>query len=35
MAGAETLWLLDRRDHLTGVESALRDKAVPADFRFR
>jgi hypothetical protein len=31
---AETLWLLDRRDHLSVVESALRDKALPADFRF-
>ena len=31
---AETLWLLDRRDHLAVVESALRDKALPADFRF-
>jgi hypothetical protein len=31
---AETLWLLDRRDHLAVVERALRDKALPADFRF-
>jgi hypothetical protein len=31
---AETLWLLDRRDHLAVVEAALRDKALPADFRF-
>ncbi len=31
---AETLWLLGRRDHLTVVESALREKALPADFRF-
>jgi hypothetical protein len=31
---AETLWLLNRRDHLAVVESALRDKALPADFRF-
>ena len=31
---AETLWLLDRRDHLAVVESALRAKAIPADFRF-
>jgi DNA-binding SARP family transcriptional activator len=31
---AEALWLLDRRDHLSVVESALRDKALPADFRF-
>jgi hypothetical protein len=31
---AEVLWLLDRRDHLAVVESALRDKALPADFRF-
>ena len=31
---AETLWLLDRRDHLVVVERALRDKALPADFRF-
>jgi hypothetical protein len=31
---AETLWLLDRRDHLAIVERALRDKALPADFRF-
>ena len=26
--------LLDRRDHLRPVEAALRDKALPADFRF-
>jgi hypothetical protein len=31
---AEALWLLDRRDHLPAVETALRDKALPADFRF-
>jgi DNA-binding SARP family transcriptional activator len=31
---AETLWLLNRRDHLAIVESALREKALPADFRF-
>ena len=31
---AETLWLLERRDHLRSVESALRLKALPADFRF-
>lgn len=31
---AETLWLLDRRDHLRAVETALRLKALPADFRF-
>jgi hypothetical protein len=31
---AETLWLLDRRDHLQPVETALRRKALPADFRF-
>jgi hypothetical protein len=31
---AETLWLLDRRDHLRPVGAALRDKALPADFRF-
>lgn len=31
---AETLWLLDRRDHLAVVESALREKALPSDFRF-
>lgn len=31
---AETLWFLERRDHLSVVESALRDKALPADFRF-
>jgi DNA-binding SARP family transcriptional activator len=31
---AETLWLLERRDHLAIVERALRDKALPADFRF-
>ncbi|HEY2224075.1 BREX system ATP-binding domain-containing protein [Actinomycetospora sp.] len=31
---AETLWLLDRRDHLAVVRTALRDKALPADFRF-
>ena len=31
---AETLWLLDRRDHLQSVETALRLKALPADFRF-
>ena len=31
---AETLWLLNRRDHLRAVETALRLKALPADFRF-
>jgi DNA-binding SARP family transcriptional activator len=31
---AETLWLLDRRDHLRSVEAALRLTALPADFRF-
>ena len=31
---AETLWLLDRRDHLRSVEAAVRLKALPADFRF-
>jgi hypothetical protein len=31
---AETLWLLDRRDHLPMVEAALRDKVLPLDFRF-
>jgi hypothetical protein len=31
---AETLWLLDRRDHLAVIEAALRDKALPPDFRF-
>jgi hypothetical protein len=31
---AETLWLLNRRDHLAVVERAIRDKALPADFRF-
>ncbi len=31
---AETLWLTDRRDHLAVVERALRDTALPADFRF-
>jgi DNA-binding SARP family transcriptional activator len=31
---AETLWLLDRRDHLPVIEAALRDKALAADFRF-
>ncbi|MGD9530613.1 MAG: hypothetical protein AB7V44_27995, partial [Pseudonocardia sp.] len=31
---AEALWLLGRRDHVAVVESALRDKALPADFRF-
>jgi len=30
----ETLWVLDRRDHLQPVEAALRGKALPADFRF-
>jgi tetratricopeptide (TPR) repeat protein len=30
----ETLWVLDRRDHLRPVETALRVKALPADFRF-
>jgi hypothetical protein len=28
------LWLLGRRDHLQPVETALRRKALPADFRF-
>jgi DNA-binding SARP family transcriptional activator len=31
---AETLWLLGRRDHLRAVETAVRLKALPADFRF-
>lgn len=31
---AEVLWLLDRRDHLSVVERALRERALPADFRF-
>jgi DNA-binding SARP family transcriptional activator len=31
---AETLWLLNRRDHLPVIEVALRDKALPPDFRF-
>ena len=31
---AETLWVLGRRDHLRPVETALRLKALPADFRF-
>jgi DNA-binding SARP family transcriptional activator len=31
---AETLWVLGRRDHLRPVETALRHKALPADFRF-
>jgi DNA-binding SARP family transcriptional activator len=31
---AETLWQLNRRDHLQAVETALRLKALPADFRF-
>jgi DNA-binding SARP family transcriptional activator len=31
---AETLWLLERRDHLAVVEHALRERALPADFRF-
>ncbi len=31
---AETLWWLERRDHLAVVERALREKALPADFRF-
>ncbi|HTQ93610.1 MAG TPA: hypothetical protein VMK84_29365, partial [Streptosporangiaceae bacterium] len=30
----ETLWVLGRRDHLRPVETALRHKALPADFRF-
>jgi DNA-binding SARP family transcriptional activator len=31
---AETLWLLGRRDHMQMIEAALRDKALPADFRW-
>ena len=31
---AETLWVLGRRDHLRPVETAVRLKALPADFRF-
>jgi DNA-binding SARP family transcriptional activator len=31
---AETLWLLERRDHLPVIEAALRDKVLPGDFRF-
>jgi tetratricopeptide (TPR) repeat protein len=30
----ETLWVLGRRDYLQPVETALRLKALPADFRF-
>jgi DNA-binding SARP family transcriptional activator len=30
----ETLWLLERQDHLPVIEAALRDKALPADFRW-
>ena len=30
----ETLWVLGRRDHVRPVETALRLKALPADFRF-
>ena len=31
---AETLWLLGRRDHAQVIETALRNKALPADFRW-
>jgi DNA-binding SARP family transcriptional activator len=31
---AETLWLLDRRDHLPVIEAALRDNALSTDFWF-
>jgi DNA-binding SARP family transcriptional activator len=31
---SQTLWLLDRRDHLSVVETALREKVLPTDFRF-
>jgi hypothetical protein len=31
---AETLWLLERRDHLPVIEAGLRDKVLPGDFRF-
>lgn len=31
---AEVLWLLGRRDHLAVVERALRERVLPADFRF-
>ncbi|NMO94111.1 AfsR/SARP family transcriptional regulator [Actinomycetospora sp. TBRC 11914] len=31
---AEALWLSDRRDHVAVVERALRERALPADFRF-
>ena len=31
---SETLWLLDRRDHLSVIETALREKVLPTDFRF-
>jgi class 3 adenylate cyclase/tetratricopeptide (TPR) repeat protein len=30
---AETLWLLERLDHLDVIEGALREKVVPPDFR--
>jgi len=30
----ETLWLLDRRDHLPALRTVLLDKALPTDFRF-
>jgi hypothetical protein len=31
---AETLWLLERTDHLDLVERALREKVIAPDFRF-
>jgi class 3 adenylate cyclase len=31
---AETLWLLERTDHVALVERTLREKVIPSDFRF-
>ena len=31
---AETLWLLDRRDHIDTVERNLREKVIQPDFRY-
>jgi tetratricopeptide (TPR) repeat protein len=33
-AAAETLWLVERTDHLATIERAVRDKVVEPDFRY-
>jgi tetratricopeptide (TPR) repeat protein len=33
-SAAETLWLLDRRDHIDTIERNLREKVIEPDFRY-